>query len=327
MGLDYWCGRANPESITAVARAFELVGDRKSQELLAWQYLKHLGGAYLAIAHDERGLVEGVAAMYAAFPTRSFDGEAPTVFVQSFDTLTLPEYRGRGLMESLANMVYTAAARDGVSVVYGVPNAYSFPVFTKRLEWTMMDPLPMLVRPIGLRYLLVRLGLRTPLAPDRERHVSIPVELDELAAVDRRVGPTRSVDYLEWRLSRPAATYHTHEVRGSDGRLNAWAVSELVYKHGCLLGYVIELVIRPGEAAAGRKVLRALTSDLTKSGADLILAWSLSGIERSSFLRSGFLRYPERFRPVTLHFGARYLLSTIRKRSEWRLSYVDSDTI
>jgi GNAT superfamily N-acetyltransferase len=317
-------------SIKAVARAFELVGDPRDQELLYWQYLKPPGGAYLAVAHDDRGLVDGVAAIYAAFPTIAFDGSSESVFIQSFDTLTLPAYRGRGLMDALATRVYEAAVHDGAQVVYGIPNSSSLPVFTKRLNWSIMDPLPMLARPVGLRYPRVRLGLRRPTPPHRSRQVDIPVDLDELTATDRRLGPVRSAEYFKWRLDRPGSTYRTHEIRDSSNRLDSWAVSELVLKHGCALGYVIEILVRRGADVAGRKNLRDLTSDLALHGADLILAWALPGPERSCLLRNGFVPIPERLRPIELHFGARSLSdddSVVTRRSSWRLSYVDSDTI
>lgn len=339
--MEIWSGRADSETARAVARMFALADDPKPPELVDWQYVTHLGGAYVAIAHDGSGPVEGGGAMYAAFPARvRCDGTTGTV-IQSFDTLTLPDYRGQGLFGKLAEVVYRLADEDGVIGVYGFPNAASAPGFAKKLSWTMMDPLPVLARPIGSRYPRVRAGVRTPMvvhAPADDSSASagseVPDDVDELfdsVAGEQFVGVERSAEYLRWRLARPGSTYRVSSVRGEGGQLDALCVTELTVKHGCALGYVMELLHRPGRAQAGRAVLRAALADLKRSRADLVLAWSLPGSPARRVLgRAGFLPLPERVRPVELHFGARPFEAgsgSLVERTRWYLSYLDSDTV
>jgi len=328
--LSIWCGRATPESLDAVEEAFRRADDPKDRALLDWQYLGHLGGAYLAIAHDERGLVDGVAATYAALPSDGFDGTSECRFIQSIDTLTLPEFRGQGLVGRLGSAVYQQAHRDGACVVYGFPNDAVLSTRVKSLDWSIMDPLPMLVRPIGVRYPLVRAGRRTPRVLRVDRRVVVPSDLDEWTRADTRVGVRRSSSFLSWRLTRPGSTYHTHERRDRHGRLLAWGVSEIVLKHGCALGYVIEIAAPPGNDRAARSLVARMTAQLAEEGADLVLAWALPGLERSSLLRNGFVPIPERLRPINLHFGVRDLSASCNKvnsKSAWRLTHIDSDTV
>lgn len=336
--LEIWTGRADAEIVGAVRRMFSLADDPKDPDSADWQYRTHLGGAYLAIAHDGSGPVAGGGAMYAAFPVKfRIDGRTATV-IQSFDTLTLPDYRGRGLFGQLAQKVYEMAAGDGVEGVYGFPNGASVSGFSKRLDWTMMDPLPMLARPIGLRYGRVRAGLRTPTVMNDGADVAatdrLPDDLDELVAAATSgayVGLQRDREYLAWRLARPGSSYRVHTIRGGSGQLDAFGVCELSLKHGCSLGYVMELIHRVGEGAAGRRLAGSMLGDLRRRGADLVLAWSLPGTPaRRALSMRGFVPLPEKVRPVELHFGARPFGPTspsLVQRDSWGLSYLDSDTV
>ena len=140
----------------------------------------------------------------------------------------------------------------------------------------------------------------------------------------------RDREYLAWRLARPGSSYRVHTSRDVSGRLDAFGVCELTLKHGCALGYVMELVHRPGEDAAGRRLARAIVRDLHGRGADLVLAWALPGTpERRTLSRQGFMPLPEKVRPVELHFGARPFdpASPLVEREPWRLSDPDSDTV
>ena len=121
-----WTGTATPEVVSLIGRMFAEQGETRSAELLAWQYLSHLGGAHVCIAHTKAGLHEGPAALYAAFPTPfQVDGRAVTAY-QSFDTLTVAAFRGRGLFVRLAELAFRQLADSGAGLVYGIPNGESF---------------------------------------------------------------------------------------------------------------------------------------------------------------------------------------------------------
>lgn len=341
---EIWTGRATTDTVSAIERMFASVGEGKSRALLEWLYLRSPGGAYVAIAHDERGPIEGAGALYAAFPSQFRVGDTSRPWIQSFDTLTLPNYRGRGLFVRLAKIVFERAARDGVAGVYGFPNDASLPGFERRLGWTNLDPLPMMVRPIGSRYLRVRAGLRHPAVSDTfgpadqgsvRRVRDCPNDLDllyETWSEGGYVGVQRDLEYLRWRLARPGASYSLYASRHSDGTLEAFGVSSLQLKHGCSLGYLMELMCLPRVPRAGREVASAILNDLKSRQADMVLGWSLPGtVARAQSHRVGFFGIGERFRPISLHFAARVfdptLNSTALQRNRWYISYLDSDTV
>jgi len=330
-----WTGTATPEVVSLIGRMFAEQGETRSAELLAWQYLSHLGGAHVCIAHTKAGLHEGPAALYAAFPTPfQVDGRAVTAY-QSFDTLTVAAFRGRGLFVRLAELAYRQLADSGAGLVYGIPNGESFGGFVRRLGWSALDPFPMMIRPVGVRYLLARAGLRR--RRDRSGDVVSEPSVcpDDVSDLFRRSqyagksGVIRDREYLQWRLQRPGSTYRLIESRSPRGVLNGIAVVDVFAKHGGTIGYLMEVMIDPGAIDDARRLLSAAVDRMVADGADAVLAWAMPDDPVYPLLRRrGFHNLPARLSPVELHLGYRSLdgASTL-DRDGLRWSYLDSDTV
>ena len=112
-----WTGTATPEIVGLIATLFGAEGDTRTRSLFDWQYLEHLGGAHVCIAYTDRGLFAEPAALYAAFPTRFQLNGHSSIAYQSFDTLTVAAFRGRGLFVRLADLP-TGRLRIAVQVSY-----------------------------------------------------------------------------------------------------------------------------------------------------------------------------------------------------------------
>lgn len=54
---------------------------------------------------------------------------------QSVDTLTHRDFRGEGIFTSLASRCYKNVMKDGVDIMIGYPNMYSYPGFVSKLNW------------------------------------------------------------------------------------------------------------------------------------------------------------------------------------------------
>lgn len=75
-------------------------------------------------------------AYYGVLPVTLLDGATTVLAAQSGDTMTDPEYQGRGLFTTLGQATYDVARAEGIAFVFGFPNANSYPGFVKRLGWT-----------------------------------------------------------------------------------------------------------------------------------------------------------------------------------------------
>ena len=341
--IEQWHGKPDASIASIVQGLFVKNGESRDIDLINWQYVDCPVGAHVSIAHFSGGVIEQPVALYAVFKNRMLISGKPALGAQSFDTLTNSEFRGRGLFKTLAHDIHENMSSHQIEIIYGIPNGSSYQGFQKYLNWSMLDPLPMLARPIGFRYPRVLAKLRKPkLSPPKNfpsgtgnRVMEVPQDVSDLFArsiSNNHTGVIRDFEYLNWRLKRPGATYQLFENRDAFGKLIAFGVYELVLKHGCCLGYLMEIIVDREHVNIGKKLLRSMTKEMKMRGADLIFAWaSASNTLRRMLKSSWFIPFPEKLRPIELHFGYRAnetaVHNSLLNQSLWSISYLDSDTV
>jgi hypothetical protein len=151
-------------------------------------------------------------------------------------------------------------------------------------------------------------------------------------AADVGVAVDRNAAYLNWRLRRRPANDYRHLALYDAGKLAGFVSFCLREKHGAKLGYILELLYARGTTRAGSALLNAALGELASGGAELSLAWNLPhSANRAAYVRSGFMPLPQSLRPIELHWGVRRLAAdaeaVLGNRSQWYLSYLDSDTV
>lgn len=340
--INVWAGRATPEVASAVGQLFRTSGDPRPSELFEWQYLNPGKEAYVALAHTSVHPFEKVVACYVAFPVPFAVNSKDEVAIQSIDTLTLADFRGQGLLRRLGEAVYDLAQANGVVAVFGFPNEQILVPRERKLGWEILDPLPMVLRPIGLRMIRRRVATRSQqvivdnltISPDVETSFS-PPSGTELFLREWHTSPYTGVlysnEYLKWRFARPGANYRfSWQVDGS-GKVIAFGASNLTVKRGQAAGQIMCLLSRGTRPSAPLEVLKPLVRDLKRRNAEYIMAWgSPDGWDKNVFRRAGFVPMPPKLRPIKIHFGARPLQGSfsdrVTDRSLWHLTYLDSDT-
>jgi GNAT superfamily N-acetyltransferase len=331
-------------------------GDLKPKELLRWRYSQPPTADSLVLLAEDCSLAEpDSAALYAVHgvPLR-VDGRRLTA-AQSLDTLTDRNHRKQGLFLWLAEACYQAFAERGGALVFGFPNPSSYPAFSARLGWSMLNPTPFIIRPMRSGYFLDALLRKLGLARGMPRWLDQPLgrfarsataglELREMASFDNehdrlwarfskdiRVCVDRTASYMNWRVfAHPEGKYRVLGVYRS-GRLVAEVVWCLELKHGGRIGYILELLVDPEDRGAGQAALAAALSELAAERADAALAWNANHPPNAPvYRRAGFLPLPERLRPSNIYWGVRCLddaiAPVVRDRANWYISYTDSDT-
>ena len=341
--------------VEMVRACFAANGADRSARGLDWQYLRNpVGRLWAELAVDARGSRGGasLAALYASLAVKLRIGKSTRVGVQSLDTLTDGAFRGQGLFSTLARATFERAAADGVALVYGFPNSSSGPGFFGKLGWCCLDPVPFLIKPLRTRYLARRLSPALaawlpdiPLLATGSESLARgerPVEVNHFDERYTRlwhsfsenvgVAVERDATYLNWRLvEKPDCEYQRLAILERDQPV-AFVAFSLNEKHGGKVGTILELLHAPGNEHTARRLLSIAVGHLARDGADVLLAWCLSHSPNfRSYLRLGFMPFPGRLRPITLHFGVRSLdpgvSSVVNDRTRWYISYLDSDTI
>ena len=152
----------------------------------SFDHWRFFAGAYgicpSVLAMDEDRLV----AFYTVMPVRLRLGGEAVLAAQSMDTMTHPDYRGRGLFLKLAKACYDLAASIGVEVLYGFPNDNSYPGFIRRLNWDHTGDISQWIRPIR-----------------PSRHAKVPGVLGPLADAAAALLPRGRSSGVQIELARP----------------------------------------------------------------------------------------------------------------------------
>jgi hypothetical protein len=213
-----------------------------------------------------------------------------------------------------------------------------------------MSPVPYLAKPLSASYLLdvVTRGRGRwlpdfPLSLVREAPLPSGLALREISAFDadfdrlwERFAASvgfcvwRDAAYLNWRIgAKPGQRYRTLALY-EQGALRGFVTFCVKDRTRGRNGYVMELMHDPGRPDFATLLLRSALARIRADRADVALAWSLPhSPNHAAFRKLGFWMVPERFHPIELHFGGRALgptLADIGGRTDWYISYLDSDT-
>lgn len=263
-------------------------------------------------------------------------GDAGGKALQAVDSFVMPQARRKGLFSTLALAYREHAQRSGFDLVWGFPNENAAPVWFNRLGWSSFGQAPFLIKPLRAGYFLRKLKIDADFKISRHRDenaeqlTSLGGWVDPLwenVAKNISVCRQRDREYLSHRLFQSPDSSSYRVVASTDATQGALVATREIEKHGGKIAYLME-------AFGGNDLGPLISSELGRLsdwGAELALAWSYPWSPNYSALRKcGFLPLPERLRPIKMWVGA----SPISKRgaaasikSNWYLSYLDSDTV
>ncbi|MEA2754284.1 MAG: hypothetical protein QOJ54_573 [Aliidongia sp.] len=156
--------------------------------------------------------------LYTVLPTPLILDGVRVSGAQSVDTMTHPDFRGRGMFLSLARSCYEEAASD-IALMYGLPNQNSYPGFIKHLGWTHLDDITRWVRPLAVPQRLPRIvaSLADPLISGVAGLGPVTCSVGAMAgadvpAVEASIRPAarcfveKSARWLAWRYAADAGS-------------------------------------------------------------------------------------------------------------------------
>jgi hypothetical protein len=336
------------ETVSVYKKCFDENDSPKDIAAIEWQFLNNGNSNFVTIAEDNHN--NKIAAIYATFSMRFNINNKNYIGCQSLDTITDISYRGKGLFINLAKDVYQKAIQNEVALVYGFPNGNSIHGFKKKLEWEVLDPVPFLIKPLKSNYFTSKIKFlkflpNFPLSFSRfknnpiyklEESLYFPEEINTIwtkFSQHFKVAVTRDTDYLKWRyLEKPNENYKILHCYGADKQYLGFVVYTVKTKHGGSIGYIMELIYDIAKPEVGDLLVSKAVHDIKELKADCILSWCMEHSPNySAFRKNLFFNLPQKLRPIELHFGARSfdksLNSTIHSRTNWYLSYSDSDTV
>jgi GNAT superfamily N-acetyltransferase len=259
-----------PDILALLRRTMGWSADGRDEPLFTWKHRQNPFGASPAWVARHGGALVG----YRTFMRWQFlDNEDRVVTaVRAVDTVTAPEYRGRGVFRLLTLQAIDELRAAGVDLVFNTPNEQSRPGYL-RMGWRQAGRLPVGVLPRGVAAAGRMLRARVPAdlwsQPTAAGQDAITALADD-ATVEGLLGHAphdgvrtkRTAEYLRWRVSLPALHYRVLMASPRDPG------------HGGLLirvrnrGESRELVVAESFVDEARTEWKLLRRAITDTGAD-----------------------------------------------------------
>lgn len=316
-----------------------------------WMYRDNPNGkgiVWLAV-HDGK-----VVGQYAIVPRRMKVGSQSVAGALSLDTMTHPGYRRQGIFETLAKAVYEEAGRDGIHIVHGFPNEFSYPGFVTRLDWFYVDTMGTLLKPLNWRNaltiaisnrLLLMIGALTgnlvgmAFSRGRKAPAVEGLIIAQVPSFDERINEfwaklshqyrvmvERNREYLNWRyVDAPDSDYLVYIAeRGAE-----------------VVGYLVLHCMQMGQASAAiifdilaesEEIAQCLIAEAVERSkrerVDLVYYASVGGSSvPKAFRRNGFMHFPsvKRLRFCAYSTSSCASREFLQNRGNWFIQMGDSD--
>lgn len=234
-----WIPRlATRADLPAIHDLYRLVwGTAPGEDHLAWKLFDAPFDPIPPVLAMDGGRCVGV---YAVISTPLILDGAKVMGAQSVDTMTHPDYRRQNMSVTLARFCYGEAERRGFTLVYGVPNENSYPMFMKKLDWQHIDDVVRHVRPLSAPQRVPRL-LAGPLNVALALHASasglfgprariVPVGANTRFVLPEPVPPAarcavdKSAQWFGWRYGAEPGGRHEMLTLGAADRPDALVI-------------------------------------------------------------------------------------------------------
>ncbi len=262
----------------------------RTREFWEWKHVRNPFGISTGIAAEQEGKIIGLRVLM-----RWMWGAAGKNYqaVRAVDTVTHPEWRGKGIFSRLTSNLLEEMQKNGVSFVFNTPNRYSKPGYLK-LGWKEVTRIPLWIRPLKpLRIAWSFLQKKEPPVLKNESssisHVLQSSDWEECLnnfSSESRLHTIRTGDYLQWRYAEiPGFVYHAR--CRSEKNSSALIIFRHRQRRGLQELSISELLASPDGAELGKDLLE---ETVRASGADYAAAIAANGtVEQTLFRKSHFL--------------------------------------
>jgi hypothetical protein len=322
------------------------------EKFLKWQYFNNPAGkALIKLAKSNDNEVVG---QYVIIPMKIKVNEEIVDSTLSLNTLTRKDYRGKGIFTGLADAVYNQCKEDKLEFTYGFPNQNSYPGFIKKLQFTDLGTLPLMVYPLNIEKLVLKKfdsKLLAKLGSPFKYIFNIKIENKNditIKTIDEdfddfnmfwenvkdkyKVIGVRNSEYIKWRYKDvPIREYSIIGAYRND-ELVSYAVlrNTEIEKFNC--GMIVDFMVKEGETLAGIKVIKESTIKFNNDGMELVGCLMGEKTEEYEILKkSKFLKCPKFLEPQPFtvvyrnHFNNRN--EVIEDITNWFLTMGDYDVI
>ncbi|CAI3633303.1 conserved hypothetical protein [Clostridium neonatale] len=320
-------------------------------EFLQWQYFSNPSGeAFIKLA---KSIKDEVVGQYIVIPMKIKVNDNIVKSTLSLNTLTRKDYRGKGIFTGLANALYQDCKEQNVEFTYGFPNQNSYPGFMKKLEFSDLGEIPLMLYPLNIKQLVLKKFNSAFLAllsspfksifniKIRNKHNLKIKEIDDFEEFNvfwekikskYKVIGLRDSQYMKWRYSNvPRRKYKIIGVYRNN-ELIAYAVTRDSEIEHFRCGMIVDYMVNEGEKEAGKFLLSEVLNIFKRDGMELVGCLMGKATEEYSILKKcKFLKCPKFLEPQPFKVIYRNHLykhdKTLENLDNWFLTMGDYDVI
>lgn len=158
----------------------------------------------------------------------------------SMNTMTHPDYQGRGIFPELAMHVYKQCEDSGIELIFGFPNENSYIGFVKKLGWYGFGKVQAWILETIQKIFLDD----SPYVIKELTHFDDRFDFFwQKAKPDCRFVVPRTGDYLNWRyFKKPGNEYHVVAVNDSSGDIKGYGVYKIYCGVRGKVGHIIDFL-------------------------------------------------------------------------------------
>jgi GNAT superfamily N-acetyltransferase len=266
-------------------------------EFFRWKHFGNpFGDSYMIVAEAD-GRIAGLRAFMR---WRFRAGDRMLSGVRAVDTATHPDFQGRGVFSRLTLHALEELREESVDFVFNTPNPASLQGYLK-MGWQVVGRVPISIRvnkPIrfvaglrpGKRAPAGALAVDAPAAADVLNTPGLDALLTEANENDPRLRTPRDASYLRWRYGDAPRLDYRAVVEVENGSPRGVAILRVRPREGHWETTLSELIVRPGESASARRLLRLVANAAEVD--HLACHFHDGSTAASATRRSGYIRTP-----------------------------------
>jgi GNAT superfamily N-acetyltransferase len=239
-------------------------GGHRSPEFFRWKHLENPFGPSLLLVAELEGRIVGLRAFLR---WRLAFGDEVLRAARAVDTVTDPEYQGRGIFSKLT-LRAVEILKGEADLIFNTPNSKSLPGYLK-MGWRTVGQVPIWIR--VRRPVSFAMGLRSAFSmttrPRRELTVDAPAAadvlgdgprlrsfLEEAGSPGERLATPLTADYLAWRYARAPLGYRA--IVDEDARgIRGIAIFRVRPRGRLWETTIAEVLVRPDDRRAAARLL------------------------------------------------------------------------
>jgi GNAT superfamily N-acetyltransferase len=309
------------------------LGATWNEAYVHWKYFRFPATSVESCCAELNGELVG---FYGALPVRIKVGDSILHGAQAVDWMVAPKVRRQGLLVQLANWADAHAPEAGPKLAYATPNPISRAGAVKHLGWEYAGEIPRYVRVIQPFELAATVGLRGPTAlayglflraillakVPKSQASAAEISVREVPTIDERfdglweqaagvlrVAVLRDCTYLTWRyVENPLVPYTILIAERGEALRGYLVLSHADRAKGVVA--VAELLVAPGDEAAGLALLATAKVRAQQLGAVQLQCWMLPQhrFHTSLLQASGFLFANSRYLPGVFCYTTSFMV-------------------